>query len=153
CSDASQLIALARSERMRDDCDRKIGNAERLALRTTQALEARRAYSQPDFAALRHFDTVVDTPRRARASVAGARDHRIALRDQIGHDRLRRRYRCTVLALLDDARDAVLLDQQSGEIVDQVMEVRLRVVDEADRLATQAVERPTRRLTLREARG
>src|SRR4029077_7287555 len=130
-------------ERMGNHCDRQVGDAERLRLRASEYRECRRAHRDGRKPALRPFYAVVDTPRRGGASVARAGDDDVALLREAGQHVLRDGY-LAGLAMLDHARDAVALDQDLCEIVDEVVEVGLGVVDETDHGAAEAFERAPR---------
>ena len=94
-------------------------------------------------AALRDFYTVVDTPRRAGPSVARAGDDQVAFaRESSSITASGAGTDADALAALDDrARRRSVLDQQLGEIVDEMIEIGLGVVDEADDLAREARQR------------
>src|SRR5262245_49527377 len=147
----THFIAAAYAERVRHEKYRQPGIAEGARLRATQCLECGRADRERRPPALGRLDAVVDTPRRARPSIAGACDHQIAFGAELIDRGAVCRYRRRTLAYLHDALDAVLAPQQCLDLVDQVVEVGLGVVDEADHFALQPVEDPrlARRCALR----
>jgi hypothetical protein len=67
---------------VRYDRDRQIRAAQRFKLRTSQCHERSRANDERGDTLFRGFYTVVDTPRRARTSIAGSCNDKVAsLRD------------------------------------------------------------------------
>jgi hypothetical protein len=142
--DLADLIARAQPERMRNDRDRQAGVAERARLRFPERDKCSRTDRDRGRSALRYFDTVVDTPRRAGASVARARNDYVALTAELFYHFGLRRDRSRRLSALDYASDAVLAHQELAEVVGKQSEVRLRVVDKAHDFAGETGERQVR---------
>src|SRR5207244_10667948 len=84
-------------------------------------------------AALRQLYGVVESARRAGASGGGAGEDEVARLGELGQDRGRRRRRRVRLLPVQDPPDAVPLAEEGTDVVDEPVEVRLVVVDEADR--------------------
>src|SRR6185295_20305168 len=83
------------------------------------------------------FDGVVDTPRRARASIAESAKDKVGLRRQLIEIFFRRPLLRRELAPFDDAGDAILFAQQLFETLAQLVRVRLAVIEQSDYLAAQ----------------
>jgi hypothetical protein len=73
------LLLLHRADRMLHDQHRMIRRAERLFLGFCQRIESVRNQRHREPAALLQFDRVVDTPRRAGASISQAAQDEIRL--------------------------------------------------------------------------
>ena len=130
----AHFVARADAERMGNHRDRQVAVAERFRLRASQTGESSRADRDRREPALRRLYAVVDTPRRAGPSVARARDDRVALAGHVLQHGVSDRH-LPRLAVLDDPGHAVARHEQIREIVDEIVEIRLGVVDEADDLA------------------
>ncbi len=76
--------ARAHAERMRHHRNRQVGAAQRLQLRTSKRHERSRAHDQRGVSLVCRLHAVVDTPRRAAPSVAGAGDDEVALFLDVG---------------------------------------------------------------------
>ena len=127
---------------MRNHRDRQARIAERARLRPPSVTNAVEQIVTRGLSALRHFNAVVDTPRRAGPSVARAGDDHVALAGQ-RFDRSRgfAGTEADGLRCLTHVRDPVLAIQQLADIFGEHAEVRLRVVDETHDLAGEARQR------------
>src|ERR1044071_7863799 len=108
---------------MRYHRNRNTFDAEGFQLRTPQRGECFRADEHRRHTAPQSFDRVVDTPRRARTSIAAAGDDEIAALLDILQHAARSGHRSSGLAMLDHAADAVIALEHLREIVDEVIEV------------------------------
>src|SRR5262249_12641879 len=116
-------------DRMLDDGQRQIWHPEVLRFLTREPDERLRADGHRGNALPLQLDRVVDTPRRARPSVADRGDDRADLLrvgvEAVGADRRAR------LLLRDGAGHAVVLPEQLDEVPLELERVRLAVVEDA----------------------
>jgi len=96
---------------MLDDEHRMIRRAESLLFGFRERIKSMGNHRNRKPAALLKFDRVVDTPRRARASISQAAQDEIRLSRQLIEILFRRTLLRRKLAPLHDAGDAVLLAQ------------------------------------------
>src|SRR6267378_1285732 len=105
------------AERVLDDEERQARDPEGGHFADREALERGGADEASGRTDLRDFEGVVETPRRARSSVAGPREHDVALLRQLG-ERLGRCWdRCVRLAPAHDGLHAVTLAKEHADRV------------------------------------
>ena len=126
---------------MRNDRNRECAVAQRSSLSPSKSLKRGRTNRQRDLAPLRHFYTVVDTPRRARPSVTGPGNHHITFSGKSLNYRRISRKRRRRFAAFDHPGNTVAGLQQFSEVIHQMLEIRFRVVDETHGCASQCTQR------------
>jgi hypothetical protein len=81
--------------------------------------------------------TVMDTPRRAGASVARSSDDEVAVRCEFLNYLAASRHGRTALPAFDNACHLISFAQQVAEIVDEVLKIGLGIVNETDYCAAE----------------
>ena len=119
--------------------NRQLRMAQRLGLRAAQPLKCGGTHGQRGEPGFCGFNTVVDTPRRARASVAGAGDNGVALLDKLfkhfGLD-----WHLPRLAVFFYRLDAIARLELRFKVFHQKLEIGFGVIDKTNDLALQVFQ-------------
>ena len=123
------LFLLYGADRMLHDQHGVIRHAESLTFGFGESFKSMCDHGYGKTAALLNFDGVVDTPRRARASIAETAQNEVGLGRQLVEILLGRALLRRKLAPLHDPGHAVLFTKQLFEALTELVGIRLAVIE------------------------